>query len=386
MKRLRACFVAALGSFASFVVAPLVAQSSVIDIDPLGPGTSLLYAVNNRGQAVGQAELGSSDNRRAILWHDGHLTDLGALPDYAQSGAAAINERGQIVGYVSDAFRARAVLWDGGRIIDLTPPRLVLVCGERHQQPGRHRRLLHAELWPCRRRAVARRHDEPARRAAGYLASTASGIDDSGVVVGTLSNYLEDRSIAFRWADGEMSALPLPPATANAFASAINARGTFVGTATGPIGASPEPVIWQGDGVVPLGSTWGTVLGSAWGINDRGDVVGMSFAISGFVWSAGAFRARSNPPTARSHKTSTRAVWRSASSSLRAVLRCTAPSGPRHSRGSRPSRPGQGGPMTLRTIGLMLAIVTFVAFPARPTAQDGRVGPQTIVDSRHARP
>ena len=71
-----------------------------------------------------------------------------------------------------------------------------------------------------------------------------------------------------------MSALPLPPGAANAFASAINASGTIVGSATGAFGASVEPVIRQGGGVVPLGITVGTVLGSAFGINDLGDVCG----------------------------------------------------------------------------------------------------------------
>jgi probable HAF family extracellular repeat protein len=36
--------------------------------------------------------------------------------------------------------------------------------------------------------------------------------------------------------------------------------------------------------------------------------------------------------------------------------------------------------MTLRTIGVVLAVAAFAAFPARPTAQDGSAGPQTIVD------
>jgi probable HAF family extracellular repeat protein len=284
-----------LAALASFATPSLLAQDSVIDIDPLGTGTSLLFAVNNRGQAVGRAELGSSDNVRAILWQDGQLTDLGALPDYPQSGAAAINERGQIVGYVANFDVARAVLWNQGRIIDLTPPGWTSCFASAINNPGDivgtcslASGLTVAVLW----RGGTMRTLDPLP---GYLASSASDINDSGVVVGTLTNYLDERSSAFRWTDGTMSTLPLPPGTANASASAINARGTIVGTATGPIGASPQPVIWRGGAVVSLGDTWGSVLGSAWGINDRGDVVGMTFAISGFVWSAGTFKSLESP-------------------------------------------------------------------------------------------
>ena len=67
MKRLRVCIVAALGSFASFVVAPLLAQSSVIDIGRLGPESSFLWAVNDRNQAVGWSELAGRDTEHAIL-------------------------------------------------------------------------------------------------------------------------------------------------------------------------------------------------------------------------------------------------------------------------------------------------------------------------------
>jgi len=54
-------------------------------------------------------------------------------------------------------------------------------------------------------------------------------------------------------------------------------------------------VTWEGGRAVPLGSDWGAVAGSAWGINNRGDVVGMTFEISGFVWSAGTFTPLASP-------------------------------------------------------------------------------------------
>ena len=297
MPSLRASVIAALASCASFVTpAPLLAQDPVIDITPESPFTSLLFDVDNRGQAVGRAELGN-DNVRAIVWENGRVTDLGALPDYPQSGAAAINERGWIVGYVANFDAARAALWDAGRIIDLTPPGWYSCVASDINNRGdivgscaaTRGGLSVAVLW--RGGLTTTLGVLP-----GYLASSASAINEAGIVVGTLTNHLEDRSTAFRWADGTMAGLPLPPNAANTFATAINARGTIAGTATGPIGASPEPVIWQGDSVAPLGGTWGAVIGDARGINDRDEVVGTSFGpIGGFVWSAGTFTSLDSP-------------------------------------------------------------------------------------------
>ena len=299
MKHRCAWVIAAIGSFASFAVAPLAAQSParspVIDIDPLGAGTSLLFDVNNRGQAVGRAEFESSDDVRAILWQDGELTDLGALPDYPQSGAAAINERGQIVGYVANFDAARAVLWDRGRIIDLTPPGWSSCAAADINDRGD----IVGTCAQSSSRAVAVMWRggtmTPLGVLPGDLDSAASAINDAGVVVGRSSNYLEERSTPVRWADGTITALPLPPGATSGGASDINARGTIVGNATGPVGSSPQPVIWEGGRPVPLGSDWGAVIGSAWGINDRGEVVGMTFAISGFVWSGGTFTRLESP-------------------------------------------------------------------------------------------
>ena len=169
-----------LAALASFATPSLLAQDSVIDIDPLGTLTSLLYDINNRGQAVGQAELGNTDNTRAILWQDGHVTDLGALPDYPLSGAAAIDERGQIVGAATDGFRSRAVLWVDGAITDLTPP--------------------------------------------GWAWCVASDINSRGDVVGTCARPAGS-NMAVLWRDGVLTELGVLPGSNESAAAAINDAG-----------------------------------------------------------------------------------------------------------------------------------------------------------------
>ena len=100
MERLRVCVVAALASFASFVVAPpLSSQSSVIDIGRLGPESSFLWAVNNRNQAVGWSELAGSDTEHAILWQGGELIDSACCPGSRSAARSTSTTRGQIVGH-----------------------------------------------------------------------------------------------------------------------------------------------------------------------------------------------------------------------------------------------------------------------------------------------
>ncbi len=68
-------------------------------------GTLAAAAINERGQIVG------SSNTHAAVWEKGKTTDLGTLPGRPQSNAAAINERDQIVGWSATKTGQHAVLW-----------------------------------------------------------------------------------------------------------------------------------------------------------------------------------------------------------------------------------------------------------------------------------
>src|SRR5204863_229750 len=95
----------------------------MIDLGTLGGGTfdfSIAAAVNDRGQVVGASSLNGA--RHAISWTraDG-MIDLGNLggPD---SGATAVNANGQIVGWsnVGNRFKRHAFSWTpAGGMIDL---------------------------------------------------------------------------------------------------------------------------------------------------------------------------------------------------------------------------------------------------------------------------
>lgn len=293
MPSLRACVIAALVSCASFVTpAPLLAQQdSVIDIGTLGSGSSFLWAVNNRNQAVGWSEISGTDTEHPILWQDGRLIDLGALPDFPVGRALGINDRGDVVGYAIefDLHHSRAILWHGGTLVDITPAGVANCTATGINNRGdiaghcpqavlwRGGQLIELGLLP------------------GQASSYAFAINEAGVIVGMQADRLGRQSIPYRWADGVMTPLALPAGAIGGSAQAINARGTIVGyvqTAAGGL----EPAIWQGDTVAPLAGTWGAFSGVAWGINDRGDVVGQAFGgTGGFVWANGTFTSLPSP-------------------------------------------------------------------------------------------
>ena len=87
--------------------------------------TGQANAINANGEIVGQSSLASSLNLvHAVAWQNGTITDLGTLPGYESSKAEGIDSAGDIVGQAFDASATnstnRAVLWQNGKMIDLT--------------------------------------------------------------------------------------------------------------------------------------------------------------------------------------------------------------------------------------------------------------------------
>ncbi len=94
-------------------------------------GGSWAYAINNSGQVVGKSKVVGdsiySDDDHAFLWDNGVMIDLGILADGSDfSEARDINDLGQVVGYADipseiprDTDPYRAFLWDNGHMMDL---------------------------------------------------------------------------------------------------------------------------------------------------------------------------------------------------------------------------------------------------------------------------
>ena len=95
----------------------------VIDLGNLGGGGfNIPFAINNKGQVVGQSTLAENIVYHAFLWQDGVMTDLGTLPGFNFSLANGLNNRGQVVGFSNingTDDTAVAALWENGTVTDL---------------------------------------------------------------------------------------------------------------------------------------------------------------------------------------------------------------------------------------------------------------------------
>lgn len=117
-----------------------------------GNRSSRAWSINNRGQIVGDAftewvDINPQNVFSAFLWENGKLQKLPGLANHKGAAAKAINDKGQIVGWAEPASISkfyhgrRAVLWQNGKLIDLGeyPDYKNVVFGRKlGQKPGRN--------------------------------------------------------------------------------------------------------------------------------------------------------------------------------------------------------------------------------------------------------
>ncbi|GAA0768545.1 DUF3466 family protein [Ideonella azotifigens] len=119
------------------------------DLGALGENaSSSATSVNASGQIAGWSQGANRTGMYAVTWLDGSLISLGALDD-DDAEALAINSKGAIVGHaVTKTWEDRAMLWQGGKIIDLNTK----ISDKKRQH--------------------------------GWVLKSAVGIDDSGKIIG----------------------------------------------------------------------------------------------------------------------------------------------------------------------------------------------------------
>ena len=221
------------------VIGPGIGASAlyeVIDLGTFGGQHSHAADINDAGQVVGWA-YDSSGARRAFLWENGVMRDLGTLGGTYFTTADDINDSGQIAGHSSDATGAlHPFLWSHGVMQDLDP----------------------GDQFPF--------YGPPVRvNNAGWVVWTGQvGVLQTG---GPLTR-------AFLWHDGASTQLATFGDSGEGSAYAINDGGQAVGASNG------HAILWDEGSVQDLG------IGVATSINNRGQVAGAS-RIHAFFWDDG---------------------------------------------------------------------------------------------------
>ena len=91
---------------------------TVTILDSLGGNLSWAHGINAQHQIVGVGNTSAAFRRHAIGWNNGVPVDLGA-GGFEEAEAAAINEAGQVVGWVRGGSAFHAALWAGGNLVEL---------------------------------------------------------------------------------------------------------------------------------------------------------------------------------------------------------------------------------------------------------------------------
>ena len=286
-------------------------NGKVTDLGALARGeSSYAVAVNEHGAVVGAScrDTRGLPDCRAFLWRNGGLTDLGTLA--GAYGEPDLNEHGQIAGTMRTGELGtnrspirRAFLWQDGRRADLGtlggPRSDAAAINDRGQVVGsantsaRSKRpwtfepfITHAFVW-----------ERGKMRDLGTLrgeSSHALAVNERGQVVGVAST--KTGSHPFLWSGGRMRDLGSLGGP-NSEAKAVNERGQVVGASDTPArDGKGNPVrhafVWENGKLTDLGTLGGS--SEAVAINERGQIIGWSETTSGAVhavlWTASSER------------------------------------------------------------------------------------------------
>jgi probable HAF family extracellular repeat protein len=216
-----------------------------------GYPVSSAQAINAAGQVVGVAygePSSRNGNPTAFLWSGGSSTNLGMLPGGTISYARGINDAGRVVGSSNSGQSGSVpVTWTSGVIAELP-----LIAGG-----------VTGEAW---------------------------SINGAEQIVGYLSAQ-PNVNQPVTWLNGMASLLPVPQGWTGGYAWQVNGMGRIAGAISTPADVVIHAAVWDQGAVIDLGTLPGFVLSNALDVNERGVVVGVASNPSqpyqtyhGFVW------------------------------------------------------------------------------------------------------
>ena len=265
------------------VPATTQAQWSLEVLGPLDGRQTIAAALNDRGDVVGYS-WNAEGVQIPLLWtrKTGYVRFLGDTPGFATD----INNRGEIVGVLLPTFAAFAWTRAGG-LVNLGTGFWPTSVDEAGVIAGTCEGVSGQGRGPCI-------WEQGAFRSLGVpFGGSALALNERATVVG--HTYLEDtdREMPFVWsAKSGLRMLPVPSGTYFSLAESINNAGVIVGWSLmlpDENGYRHQPLIWDREGNIQQTLD---VNGIALGINNRGVVIGVSPALRfedgrGFAWTGG---------------------------------------------------------------------------------------------------
>jgi probable HAF family extracellular repeat protein len=286
---------------------------TIRDLGALGSGISQAAGINNLGVAVGTA-VPDGGNTHAVRWNAaGGITDLGSLGGSLGSGANAINDAGEVVGYSArpGGTYVYPVRWSpSGAITDVS-------------LPGINRLGELRAINPAGRAAGGQRPASSAGNPVGILynvdgtttdllwsggsgtsttaptAPVAPTTSPSGGNTLFIANGINARNQVvgggYLWQNGAATALPSLRSESYSYGvgNAINVAGVVAGYAGSPDGTT-HAATWRGTTITDLGGMSGYNLTTAKAINAAGQVVGNAdpqcspcATVQAWVWEPG---------------------------------------------------------------------------------------------------
>lgn len=222
--------------------------------------------------------------QHGVLYHVRRLP----IGDTAAGEAYALSNAGLVVGYTSSGGQPRPTVWAGARRYDLGTPAgesgtahgigensaIVGEVGNPDQISGSLGALWHKGARYLLRNPTFGNPGEDLR-------TTAVAINRHGTILGNTNNAATDNNRPVVWRLGVPRVLPT--LVSLAIASAINDAGYVVGGSDYPGGVLHEhAVLWTPDGRIFRLPTLGGEDSWAYGINNKGKIVGVA-SISGDV-------------------------------------------------------------------------------------------------------
>ncbi|HLK20209.1 MAG TPA: PEP-CTERM sorting domain-containing protein [Bryobacteraceae bacterium] len=236
---------------------------SVADLGSLGGPSTVAFAINNSGTAVGWADSPSSDPSAFAAPAGSSLQKLAGLPGSTDSDAYGINSQGTIVGTSYINGQAHGAVWNGSQVSDLGTGVFAMGINDAGAIVGGNGQAFLSQNGNSTDLGVL----------SGGNWSAAYGINNSGVVVG----YGNTGSGAFRgfvWTAGTGMQELGTFGGRSSYAMAVNSSGEVVGQAC--LLSGYANAFLEVNGVMTDLGTLGGGNSYAYGINDGGEVVGYS--------------------------------------------------------------------------------------------------------------